>query len=146
MSHYLGWALLQATLAKAPSSQMLFWAGQLASAVVWAAVGLIGVRPGVTVSCTSSAVTLRQGNRAHTVPYDAIEQVDTIAATTYHRHYRRYAATAVFVGPVSDEVLLLRAADGPVVVALPNSEEQAALKRQLKRATVKEGAEAVPQA
>jgi len=146
MSHYLGWALLQSTLAENPSWQMLFWAGQLASAAVWAAVGLIGFRPGVTVSCGSSAVTLAQGNRTHAVPYDAIEQVDTIAATTYHRHYRRYAATAVFAGPVSDEVLLLHTADGPVVVALPDAEAQAALADHLERATVDEAATPVPQA
>lgn len=145
MSHYLGWALLQSTLADNSSWQMLFWAGQLASGAVWAVLGLVGFRPGVMVSCARSTVTLEQGGRSRTVPYDAIEDVDVISATTYHRHYRRYAATTVFVGALSDEVLLLRTADGPIVVALPDADDRATLRRHLDTARVEAPEAAVPQ-
>jgi hypothetical protein len=127
MSHYLGWALLQPTLAGTPSGQMLFWAGQLASALAWAGLGLVGVRPAVTVHCTSAGLEFEQGGRCRQVPYDALEAVETVSATTYHRHYRRYAATAVFLGALEDEVLLLQTDRGPVVVGLSDPDDQAAL-------------------
>lgn len=127
MSHYLGWALLKPVLVDHPSWRLLFWAGQLASVAVLSAVGLLGVRPGVTVACTPAALELEQGARSQTVPYDALEQVDTVSATQYHRHYRRYAATDVFVGNLENEVVLLRTADGPVAIALADPEEQAEL-------------------
>lgn len=134
MTHYLGWALLQPVFTDHPSWQLLFWAGQLASAVIWGVVGLVGLRPGVTVSCTSSTVKLHQGGRTYTVPYDGLDRVVPISATTYHRHYRRYAATKIFVSRVPDELLLLRTPDGPVVVGLPDADDRAALKRHLETA------------
>jgi hypothetical protein len=145
MCHYLGWALLQPVLTENPDWQMLFWVGQLASAGVWAALGLVGVRPAVTVACTSSALELAQGPRRRTVPYDALEAVDTISATTYHRHYRRYAATAVFAGALREEVLLLRTERGPVVVGLADAEAQDALQAHVEPAEADASAP-VPQA
>jgi hypothetical protein len=127
MSHYLGWALLKPVLVENPSWQVLFWAGQLASVAVLGAIGLVGVRPGVTVRCTATGLDLEQGARSRTVSHDAVEAVDTISATRYHRHYRHYAATQVFVGSLSDEVLLLRTPRGPVVISLADPDEQAAL-------------------
>jgi hypothetical protein len=127
MSHYLGWALLKPMLVENPSWQLLFWAGQLASVVVLSALGLVGLRPGVTVSCTSTGVELEQGNRTRTVPYEVVEAVDTVSATRYHRHYRHYAATTVFMGASSGEMVLLRTPRGPVVISLADPEAQAAL-------------------
>lgn len=144
MSHYLGWALLKPVLTENPSWQLLFWAGQLASVAALSAIGLLGVRPGVTVHCTATGIELEQGSRSATVPYDDIEQIETVAATQYHRHYRRYAATRVFVGELGDEVLLLRTSQGPVALSLADPEEQAALHAHLDTAEA-EAPEPVPQ-
>jgi len=127
MTHYLGWALLQPVLTSPPSGQTLFWAGQLVSVLAWAGLGLVGVRPAVTVTCTSAGLELEQGRRSREISYDALEAVETVTATTYHRHYRRYAATAVFVGALQDELLLLRTDRGPVAVGLADPDDQAAL-------------------
>lgn len=131
MSHYLGWALLKPVLADNPFWQMLFWAGQLASAGIWAAVGLLGRRPGVAVTCMPTALTVEQGGRSRTVRYDEIERIETISATAYHRHYRRYAATDVFAGELGDEVLLLRTPEGPVVIALPDPDDRDAVRAHI---------------
>ena len=131
MTHYLGWALLKPVLTNNPSWQLLFWAGQLASAALWALIGLVGLRPGVTVACTDGAVELEQGGRTRTVPYDRIDAVETVSATTYHRHHRRYAATDVFVSTLPDEVLLLHTPRGPVAVGLPDPDDRAALAAHL---------------
>jgi len=134
MSHYLGWALLQPVLTTSPSGETLFWAGQLVSVLAWAGLGLVGVRPAVTVTCTSAGLALKQGRRSRQIPYDALETVEVTTATTYHRHYRRYAATAVFVGALRDEVLLLRTDRGPVVVGLADPDDQEALQAHVETA------------
>jgi len=144
MAHYLGWALLKPVLAERPSWQMLFWGAQVGSALVWAALGLVGFRPRVRAACSASALELEQGTRTRTIPYDTLDGVDTVSATTYHRHYRRYAATQVFVSRLPDEVLVLRTPQGPVVVALPTVDEQEALRSHLETAEV-EPSNAVPQ-
>jgi len=131
MAHYLGWALLNPVLTANPSWQVLFWAGQLASVAVLAAVGLLGFRPGVTVTCTADGLQLEQGTRSLKVPYDAVENIEEISPPQYHRHYRRYAATHVFVGAIGDAVLLLRTTNGPVAIALTDADEQAALRAHL---------------
>lgn len=144
MTHYLGWALLKPVLASNPSWQLFFWAGQLASVALLGALGLVGFRPGVAVRCTSAALELTQGARTQTVPYEDIDRVETISATTYHRHYRRYANTDVFVSVLEEEVLLLRTAEGPVVVALPDPEDREAVQAQIRTADV-DVPEPVPQ-
>lgn len=144
MTHYLGWALLKSVLVENPSWQVLFWAGQLASVAVLGALGLVGMRPGVTVDCSPEGLDLKQGSRSRTVPYDALTAVETISATRYHRHYRHYAATAVFVGAPSGEMLLLRTARGPVVISLADPEAQAALRTHVETAEA-DAPEPVPQ-
>lgn len=127
MTHYLGWALLKPTLANNPSWQLLFWMGQLASVGVWGAIGLLGRRPKVSVTCTPTTLTVEQGTRTRTVRYDDIERLETVSATTYHRHYRHYSATDVFASTMGDEVLLLHTPDGPVVIALPDPTDREAV-------------------
>ncbi len=134
MSHYLGWALLKPVLTANPSWQALFWGGQVVSVLALAGIGLVGFRPAVRVECRPDTVTLTQGPRTCTLPYASVEAVDRISARRYHRHYRRYAATRFFVGALSDEVLLLRAGDGPVVIGLSEADAQTALFEHLKAA------------
>lgn len=131
MAHYLGWALLKPVLTENPSWQALFWVGQFVSVAVLGAVGLLGFRPGVTVTCTARRLKLEQGSRSQAIAYDAVDAVETISPLRYHRHYRHYAATHVFVGATGDAVLLLRTPDGPVAIALADADEQAALHTRL---------------
>ena len=131
MAHYLGWALLKPVLTENPSWQVLFWAGQLASVAILGAVGLLGIRPDVTVTCSAGDLDLEQGAKTLSVPYDDIESIETVPAIRYHRHYRRYAATQVFVGGIGEAVLLLRTPNGPVAIALADPDEQAALRAHL---------------
>lgn len=134
MSHYLGWALLKPVLTANPSLQALFWGGQVASVLALIGIGLVGARPAVRVRCRPEAVVLTQGNQSCTLPYASIDEIDCISARRYHRHYRRYAATQIFVSALPDEVILLRTGDGPVIVALSDPEAQTALVDHLESA------------
>ncbi len=132
MSHYLGWALLKPLLTARSSWQILFWGGQVLSVFALIGIGLVGLRPAVRVRCGPNAVMLTQGNQSCTLHNATIREIDCISARRYHRHYRRYAATQVFASTLPDEVILLRTSDGPVIVALPDPEAQAALFDHLK--------------
>ena len=134
MSHYLGWALLKPVLTANPSWQAWFWGGQIVSLLALIGVGLVGFRPPVRVECHSDAVTLTQGAQSCTLPYASIDAISRVSAQRHHRHYRRYAATQIFVSAPPDEVILLRTDDGPVIVALPDSEAQDALIDRLETA------------
>jgi hypothetical protein len=131
MSHYLGWALLKPYLTAHPEWQMVFWGAQVGSALLLASISLVGVCPSVQVTCASDTVTFRQGDRSCTLASTSIDDVTLIPATRYHRHYRRYAATQVFVSDLPDEVIRLRTDDGPVIVALADPADQSALLEHL---------------
>lgn len=144
MSHYLGWALLQPTLAADPALQTYFWAGQVALVAVLSSVGLVGFCPELTITCGSTALEIEQGAVSETVRYDEIETVESISATTYHRHYRRYAATRIFQSQLVDEMVLLRTTSGPLVIALPDPNDRKALRAHLMTVDL-DVAEPVPQ-
>lgn len=120
VTQYLGWALLQPILAEQADWQFFFWAGQGASLSILAGLGLIGFRPAVDVTVTNDELLLQQGSRSCTLSSGTIQEMEVISAQTYHRHYRRYAATRPFISAVPDDVLLLRDERGPVVIGLPN--------------------------
>jgi len=132
MGHYLGWALLKSLFANRPSWQLWFWGGQVISVLLLAGLGLIGFCPAVRVRCTSDAVELRQGSQSQTIPYSSIATVDTISTVRFHRHYRRYAATQVFVSELSGDVICLDTEEGPVIVSFSDSGTQAALLDRLR--------------
>jgi len=144
MVHYLGWALLEPYLSGSWARQMVFWGGQLLLGALWAATGLLGFRPGVRVTCTSDGLEVEQGSRVRSLAYDAIDEIGLISGVRYHRHYRLYAATAVYASHVGDDVLLLRTDEGPIVIALADVEAQRALKDQLETACTPARASAVP--
>ena len=127
MSHYLGWALLKPYLTAHPAWQMVFWGAQVGSGLLLAGIGLVGVCPSVKVTCSPDTVTFQQGSRSCSLSPASIDDVALISATRYHRHYRRYAATQVFVSHLPDEVIRLRTDEGPVIVALTGPDDQQAL-------------------
>lgn len=131
MAHYLGWALLSSALSPLPAWERLFWGAQVGSVLVLIGLGLVGFRPAVRVTCRPHAVTLHQGDQTHALSPPDIQDVRLISAQRYHRHYRHYAATQVFASAFPEQVLCVRTGNGPVIVALPEPEAQAALRDHL---------------
>lgn len=79
---------------------------------------LLGWRPAVRVHVRAEALEIRRGTEVLVLPYERIHAAERISAAAYHRHWRRYAATRVFVNRLPAELLLLRTAHGPVVLGL----------------------------
>lgn len=128
----LAWTFLQDTLKAAPRSPeaTAFWLAQFGMALGYVLFGLLGFQPPITITCTPSKLTLRQGARTLVLPYHAITSAVLVSALHFHRHWRRYAATHVFVNRIPDSLLLLRTTSGPVVLGL-SAEDQAALLEHL---------------
>lgn len=82
----------------------------------------VGRRPAIFVVAEPPAMIIRQGDRELVIPFEDVESIDRIDGRTFHRHYRRYAETRVFVNRVRDELLLLTWNGVPVVLGL--GEEQ----------------------
>lgn len=127
MTHYLGWALLHPLFAEHPTWQTWFWIGQGVCLVLLGGIGLVGFRPAVRVSCRPDTLQLSQGLQTTSLPHEAIQTIETISAQQYYRHYRRYAATHIFISHLPDEVLLLRTSEGPIALALADTDAQASL-------------------
>lgn len=138
IAHYLSWALLQSLVAGSTAQewQLTFWFGQLASLAAVLAFAVVGFRPPLTVTCDDDAgvVRLSQGRDDLTLSYDAITKTRVISAVRFHRHYRRYARTRVFIGRLGDAVVLVDTDDGPVVIALDDPDAQDALYAHLQDA------------
>lgn len=131
MSHYLGWALLHPLFTANPVWQTVFWGGQAVSILLLGGIGLFGVRPAVQVTFQPETLQLSQGNRTKSLTHEDIQEVKVITATQYHRHYRRYAATDIFLSHLPEQVLLLRTKQGPVILALTDRDAQTTLRELL---------------
>ncbi len=127
LAQYLAWALLQDAILADPRGPVAvgFFLGQLVTIVLVLGVGVLGFQPPATVTCGTDGLTLRRKKDVLYVPYEALAAVETISSVRFHRHYRRYAATRIFVNRMEDCLLLLHTPHGPVVVGLRPPEHAA---------------------
>lgn len=135
VAQYLAWVFVQAEVQADPTGPvaLLFWGGQVASFGLCLLVGMVGFQPAITVSLVEDRLHLQQGEVTQAVPLAAITEARLISARLFHRHYRRYAATQVFINRLGAEVLLLETAEAPLVLGLA-AEEAAALRTHLEAA------------
>lgn len=128
VAQYLAWTVLQLVHpAPSPTVLGLFWAAQLALVLLSGLTCLLGKQPPVTVTFGTDALYLHQKPRVVEVRCDRITAAESISALLFHRHYRRYAETRVFVNRVPPTLLLLHTDDGPVVLGLPEEDRHAVL-------------------
>lgn len=122
-AQYAGWMLLHPTLQADPRGPvaLAFWGAQVVLLVGAALLALVGVRPAIEVVWDDAQLAIQQGTRHLTVPAEAIDEAAVIPARLYHRHYRRYAATQVFVNDLGEEVVVLHTTTGPIILGLPPS-------------------------
>lgn len=101
-----------------PDTAVAYFVAQTVGWLLLAGTCLAGWRPRAVVVARERMLDVRQGDEALSLHYGRIASAERITAAAYHRHWRRYAATRVFVNRLPDELLLLRTAAGPVVLGL----------------------------
>lgn len=132
LAQYLAWVLLKDALTAEPLGPVAlgFWGGHLAAFLLFFFGAVLGFKPAITVTRTAEALHIQQGGKRHAYAYATMQQVTPISALRFHRHWRRYAQTQVFVNKIEDPLLLLHTTHGPVVLGLAE-EDLHALKTAL---------------
>lgn len=100
------------------ASPLAYGLGLGAAWLLAGAACLAGWRPRLHVRVHAERLEIRRGGEELVLGCAEVESAARVSAAAYHRHWRRYAATRVFVNRLGDEVLLLRTAHGPVVLGL----------------------------
>lgn len=129
LANYLAWALLQDAILADPDGSVAlgFWTVQVTALMVVLAGAIVGFKPPIRVVCDSQGLTITEHERTLHLPRTDIQSLDTISATLYHRHYRRYAQTQAFVNNMPETLLLLETITGPVVLGLAPEDRAACI-------------------
>ena len=115
-----GWVLWG--LAPDGSPNVAYFAAQFVGGLVVGGSCLLGWRRPVRVEIGDDGIQIARGPDTLTLVWKEIDSAERIYADAYYRHWRRYTATRVFVNRTRDDLLLLRTAEGPVVLGLPDAE------------------------
>ena len=126
--HFLGWAFVQPA-----GAGVAIILSEVVLVLAYGAFAFAGRDPAIIITPQASALEISRGDDVELVlPSDEIETACTIDARTFHRHYRRYAQTRVFVNRVPAELLLLRWNGIPVVLG-PAKDDLSTLLQLLER-------------
>lgn len=124
LAQYTAWAFLKAPILAAPrgSLAVAFWLAQVGSVLLVVLGGAFGFKPALYVRCSPTELFLRQGGRTLHLALEDIWEATCLPSETVHRHHLRYAATRVFASWYGPTILLLKTAQGPVVLGLGESD------------------------
>jgi hypothetical protein len=116
----VAWAFVHESILAEPEGPVAirFWLGQMLFAIFFCFGCVVGFKPALTLTCTQTAIRIQDGDSDTIIPYRDIQAVEDIGGRMFHRHFRRYINSRVFVNRIEDELLLLHTADGPVVLGL----------------------------
>ncbi|MFT4605298.1 MAG: hypothetical protein ACI9W4_002037 [Rhodothermales bacterium] len=127
---FMGWAWLNWDGAPSSAAATRYWILQSLGLVAVIAVGWAGWRPSTRVTLSDDAVRISQGKGIDLViPVADITELARIPAVKYHQHYRKYARTRAYPGPVADTVVLIRTASRPVILGIRAAEQRILLDR-----------------
>ena len=113
----LSWTFFQPAL-----SQNLFFA--VGALIVFVALFLVGRQPEITVEMHADALVIRTTASEIRIPLGRIEKTSIIDGQLYYRHYRRFARARAYVNRVPATVLLIEAAEGPVILGISEKDQQ----------------------
>ena len=125
--NFLGWGFIQPFLSgpSAESITLFFWIGQVISTLLFFSVCMLGFKPAIEVKVQENKqLSIKQGKQVLQLPLDVIQSVTQISALRFHRHYRKYANTRAFFVKIPSSLILLNTEEGPIVLGLPQEEQQ----------------------
>lgn len=127
---FLGWAWLNWDGAPSSDAAAKYWMVQAVGLLAVVAVGWAGWRPATRVTLAEDAVRISQRNKDELlIPLADITDLARIPAVKYHQHYRKYALTKSYPGPVADTVVLIRTVSRPVILGIRAEEQRILLDR-----------------
>ena len=127
---FLGWAWVNWDGVPSSTLTSKYWAFQSLGLLAVIASGWVGWRPATRVTLTEDAVRISQGKGGDLViPVADITDLARIPAIKYHQHYRKYALTKAYPGPVMDTVVLIRTASRPIILGIRAAEQRILLDR-----------------
>lgn len=124
LANYVAWALLETRILADPEGPVAlwFWTGQVGAVLLVILGAVIGFKPEVRIVCGDGGMDVQAEGKHLQVTRTNIQSFETISATVFHRHYRRYAATHVFVNRMPETLLLLHTTHGPLVIGFSESD------------------------
>jgi hypothetical protein len=127
---FLGWAWLNWDGAPSSADATKYWILQSLGLVAVIALGWAGWRPATRVTLTQEAIRISQGRASDLIiPLAEVTDLARIPAIKYHQHYRKYALTRAYPGPVTDTVVLIRTASRPIILGIRTAEQRILLDR-----------------
>ncbi len=119
-ANQIAWAFVKDPILAEPEGPvaMVFWLSQLGFLLGFILGCVIGFKPALTITCGAQAVHIQEESTETVIPYNEIELVRTITSLTFHRHFRKYRQTRVFVNLIEDELILLETTRGPVILGI----------------------------
>jgi len=120
LANQFAWAFIREEVLANPQGDVAitYWLVQLSFIVTFLFGCVVGFKPVVTITCTSSSVNIQSGDLRTAIGYDEIQQVKIISADLFHRHYRRYKATMPVINGTEQQYALLVTEHHPVVLGL----------------------------
>jgi len=127
VAQFFLWAFMEPTMQQDPRGQtaQLFWISQVCALLLFVLVAVIGFKPPITLSLTTTQLTLQQGKHVVHVPWSDIVHYSSVSALCYHRTYRPYGTTRHFVNRITPEILILSTCDQVFAAGLPPADHQA---------------------
>jgi len=126
---YVSWTVLRHLVVGEPSGMLAraISAVPVVTAVAFVALCIVGFRPIVHLRIHHRTIAVEQGGRELKLRIDEIVGAETVAASTYHRVYRRYAGVHEFSRRQAEEFLLLKASHDTLALGLTAEQREEVL-------------------
>ncbi len=127
LANYLGWALVEPVITSNPDGPITdaFWISQILTALTFFFLSAYGFKPALKISIDEGFdLAISQGKTSMRLPLAEIKAVTMISALRYHQHYRKYRETRAFYGKIPQTLLLIKTADGPILLGLDETSQQ----------------------
>jgi len=131
VTQFLAWALLAPSILAAPTGSiaLLYWGAQIGAFVLCFLGCVLGFKPAISICFEPGGLLIRRPDETLRLAAGEVFAHEVLSPLLFHRHYRRYARTHVFVNRLTDAPLLLQTAFGPVVLGLSTADQTAVLRR-----------------
>lgn len=130
LANQFAWAFIRTEVLASPEGPLAiaFWVTQLVAGFGYLFGFVVGFKPEIVVTWTPETLRIDTESDSVSVDHEDVLGVQVVSPLSYHRHYRRYAATRDFVNRLPEEVLLVQTDDGPIMLGLDADDRSTLMK------------------